>query len=110
MRWSLPGGGVKDGELLHEALRRELQEEAGLLVGDQPRSRHRHPPRPPSPSATGGARCRTGCGASRPALRRPRGRLPPPGGARRGQPPHGRRPPSRTARTAGPTHRATRTA
>ncbi|WP_437063748.1 NUDIX domain-containing protein [Streptomyces sp. enrichment culture] len=34
----MPGGGVEDGELLHEALRHELREETGLRVGDPVRT------------------------------------------------------------------------
>ena len=32
LSWSLPGGGVEEGELLHEALIREVKEETGLDV------------------------------------------------------------------------------
>jgi len=31
--WSLPGGALEDGELLHEGLEREILEETGLRIG-----------------------------------------------------------------------------
>jgi len=33
LSWSLPGGALEDGELLHEGLKREVLEETGLRVG-----------------------------------------------------------------------------
>ena len=36
LTWDLPGGGVESGELLHEALRRELREETAVELAATP--------------------------------------------------------------------------